>query len=160
MATKIPRQAATGMKAAAATALYLSGYYLWYADVPRDKLPTLLLLAAVTVIPLVLAIACATGTACALLAAWIVTRMKLPSLMFPLLLALLGTAAALLWMARASFDLGGIRDFTTGLWPLTLWIFVPSLIASLWFSSRALSIPIFDSSRWRQPLDEDAWSRT
>lgn len=144
------------MKVGVTTALCLVVTYLWYLDVPKEKIPMLLLLAAVTVIPIVMAIACATGTACALLAAWMVTRMNLWSLMFPLLLTLLGTALAFLWMAR----LGGLPDFGTKIWLLAAWIFVPGLSTSLWFSSRALSIPIFDLSQWLQPLDKNAWGHS
>ena len=173
-------QAFVGAGVGAATILGL-GVLCLVAMTPRvvsnpemmiGVIPAMLTMGLLIAIPSLL-IAAAGGAMCGPLVARLVVFLKLPTLAFPIILAILVSPFALprviqhvLWLhdtVRGVYS-GGFRTVFESqpwrqFWPLAPIAFCLSLIAGIGLTSRALSIPITAVSRWWQPLDQEAWSR-
>lgn len=119
----------------------------------------------IVVIPALLVAAIA-GAGSGAIAGFLARLAKLPIIHFAFILAAMICVASFLPLAqgvlnvsdlmrgvsrdpRTIFDLQILQRF----WPLAVLHAVPSLLVTLWVTSRGFSIPLFSKSRWLQPLD-------
>jgi hypothetical protein len=168
--------AATGIATAIATVIGVCaviGLFIVVGLIIRPEnirfMPTTLVMGLFIAIPPLL-VALAVGAAIGPFAAWLTRSLRLPAIVFALIVAVLNWLAVSLPMVQMVTHLhdimqGVVAGFRTIfelrvwglLWPLAALVGLVSLLASLWATSRGFSIPLFSKSRWLQPLDGAAF---